>query len=60
MAEERRGTGAVDFSFAEKTVIPKTYNGSGVAQQGSNNPPAKVEKVEKVEKPKPTTATKTE
>lgn len=26
---ERRGQVPVDFSFAEKNVVPKTYNGSG-------------------------------
>lgn len=29
MAEERRGSAPVDFSFADKNVVPKTYNGSG-------------------------------
>ena len=29
MPDERRGSGIVDFSFAEKNVVPKTYNGSG-------------------------------
>ena len=29
MAQERRGNVAVDFSFAEKNVIPKTFNGGG-------------------------------
>lgn len=28
-ANERRGNCVVDFSFAEKNVVPKTYNGSG-------------------------------
>ena len=29
MAEERRGNVIIDFSFAEKNVIPKTFNGGG-------------------------------
>ena len=29
MAQERRGSTVVDFGFAEKNIIPKTYNGSG-------------------------------
>lgn len=29
-ADERRGGVQVDFSFADKNVIPKTYNGSGL------------------------------
>ena len=29
-AEERRGGANPDFGFAEKNVIPKTYNGSGI------------------------------
>lgn len=32
MPEERRGNAAVDFSFAEKNVVPKTYGGSGVVK----------------------------
>lgn len=29
MADERRGSVPVDFSFAEKNVVPKSYNSSG-------------------------------
>jgi hypothetical protein len=32
MAEERRGNTVVDLSFAEKTVVPKTYNRNGVVK----------------------------
>ena len=32
MAEERRGNTVVDLSFAEKTVVPKTYNATGVVR----------------------------
>ena len=32
LPEERRGNAAVDFSFAEKNVVPKTYGGSGVVK----------------------------
>ncbi len=28
--EERRGKVQIDFGFAEKNVVPKTYNGTGV------------------------------
>ena len=28
-AEERRGTIKIDFSFAEKIVVPKTFNAGG-------------------------------
>ena len=28
-ADERRGGVQVDFSFADKNVVPKSYNGSG-------------------------------
>lgn len=47
-AEERRGNVVVDLSFADKTVVPKTYNGSGAVKQTSTIP----EKVEKTEKKK--------
>lgn len=47
-AEERRGNAVVDLSFADKTVVPKTYNGTGAI----NNAPTKVE-------PKKTTTTVT-
>lgn len=49
MAEEKRGNVPIDFSFAEKTIVPKTYNGSG-ATKPTGNVPEKAEKVEKVEK----------
>ncbi len=29
MADERRGNVKHDFGFAEKNVVPKTYNGTG-------------------------------
>lgn len=32
MPDERRGNAAVDFSFAEKNVVPKTYNSHGVVK----------------------------
>lgn len=32
LPEERRGNVAVDFGFAEKNVVPKTYGGSGVVK----------------------------
>jgi len=37
-AEERRGNVVVDLSFADKTVVPKTYNASGAI----NNVPVKI------------------
>ena len=30
LADQRRNGAVVDFSFADKNVVPKTYNGSGV------------------------------
>ncbi len=38
-AEERRGNVPVDMSFAEKTVIPKTYNASGAIKQPTTSIP---------------------
>lgn len=32
LPEERRGNAVVDFGFAEKNVVPKTYGGSGVVK----------------------------
>lgn len=49
-AEERRGFIEPDFSFCEKTVTPKTYNGSGETTYSNNNTllkPAKKEEVSK-------------
>lgn len=28
-AEERRGSAKIDFAFAEKVVVPKSYNAAG-------------------------------
>lgn len=36
-AEERRGFVVPDFSFSDKTVTPKTYNGSGETTYSNNN-----------------------
>ena len=30
MPEKARGTAPIDLTFAEKTVVPKTYNAGGV------------------------------
>ena len=32
MAEEKRGNVVIDFSFCDKSVIPKTYNASGAVK----------------------------
>lgn len=34
-AEEKRGTVAIDMTFAEKTVVPKTYSGSGATKNAN-------------------------
>ena len=38
MPEERRGNVAVNLGFAEKNVVPKTYNAGGVVKNESNLP----------------------
>lgn len=40
-AVEKRGAGgaAIDFGFAEKVVIPKTYNAGGVMTPKNDPPP---------------------
>lgn len=45
MAEERRGGQNPAFGFAEKNVVPKMYNGSGVIipKKEGSPPPKKVE-----------------
>ena len=56
--EERRGNVVVDFSFAEKNVVPKTYNGSGAVVKSQTYEKKKVAaKVEVVAPKKPTTVT---
>lgn len=37
MAEEKRGNAVIDFSFAQKTVVPKTYNASGAVKSNNTN-----------------------
>jgi hypothetical protein len=39
MAEERRGGVNPSFGFAEKNVVPKTYNGSGAVIPKKESPP---------------------
>lgn len=46
-AEEKRGSAQVDFSFAEKNVVPKSYNGSGQVVKNE-----KAEIIDKMEKKK--------
>ena len=41
LADERRNGAVIDFSFAEKNVVPKTYNGSGVIYGKKDLPEAK-------------------
>ena len=41
LAEERRGGAICDFSFAEKNVVPKVYNGSGVVVRKNDLPEGK-------------------
>ena len=48
LAEERRGGAAVDFGFAEKNVVPKTYNGVGQVIPKSNLSPPKKKKEDSV------------
>lgn len=44
-AQERRANAAVDFSFAEKIVVPKSYNSNGVIISTKNvSAPEKVKK----------------
>ena len=38
LADERRGSVQVDFSFADKNVVPKSYNGSGQVIPKSDKP----------------------
>ena len=54
MAQERRGNIAVDFSFAEKNVIPKTFNGRGQIRtpKGGERKQLFEEKKETITKPK--------
>lgn len=32
MAEEKRGNVVIDFSFADKSIVPKTYNAGGAVK----------------------------
>lgn len=43
MADQRRGSVPVDFSFADKNVVPKSYNGSGqiIPKNSQPDPPKK-------------------
>jgi hypothetical protein len=41
LADERRGNVVPDFSFADKNVVPKTYNGGGIVLPTSNKEPLK-------------------
>ena len=50
MPEERRGNIPLDFGFAEKNVVSKTYNAGGVVKNQANLPGQK-------KKPLPTTTT---
>lgn len=42
-AEERRGSAPIDFAFAEKNVVPKSYNGTGqvIPKTDTYEPPKK-------------------
>lgn len=57
LAEERRGGVQTDFSFAEKSVTPKTYNGTGqiIAKKDLSPPKKKEVAVEPVKKTVTTT-----
>ena len=53
LAEERRGGLNPDFGFAEKNVVPKTYNGTGqIIPKKEPSPPKKKETVATEPQPK--------
>lgn len=62
LAEERRGGNNPDFGFAQKNVVPKTYNGTGqIIPKKEPSPPKKTVTVEPTPPPpkKVTTAVTT-
>ena len=57
LAEERRGGLNPDFGFADKNVVPKTYNGTGqIIPKKEPSPPKKTIPVEPAPPKKVTTA----